>query len=80
MNQLTVFKWLGTTFTISGAVVTAVSTLKPSDINITLFMLGSFFWLCAAIKMRDKPLISVNFVLLSIYVIGFTMKFLGIKG
>lgn len=68
MMNLTVLKWLGTGFTILGALLTSLEGFDPY--NVAAFNLGAVFWLWAAIRMRDSALITVNAVLLTIYVIG----------
>jgi hypothetical protein len=66
--NLTLLKWLGTAFTILGALLTSLSGFDP--LNVIAFNLGAVFWLWAALRMRDPALITVNSVLLTIYVMG----------
>jgi hypothetical protein len=66
--NLTLLKWLGTGFTILGALLTSLSGFDP--LNVIAFNLGAVFWLWAALRMRDPALITVNSVLLTIYVMG----------
>jgi hypothetical protein len=66
--MLAVLKWLGTAFTILGALLTSLGGLDPY--NVIAFNLGAVFWLWAAVKMQDSALITVNAVLLTIYVFG----------
>lgn len=66
--MLTTLKWLGTGFTILGALLTSLEGFDPW--NVYAFNLGALFWLWAALKMRDSALITVNAVLLTIYVVG----------
>jgi len=61
-------KWLGTAFTILGALLTSLGDWDPY--NVTAFNLGAAFWLWASIRMREVSLITVNAVLLTIYLIG----------
>ena len=68
MMNLTVLKWLGTGFTILGALLTSLGDWDPY--NVAAFNLGAAFWLWASIRMRELSLIVVNSVLLTIYVIG----------
>jgi hypothetical protein len=68
MMTLTTLKWLGTGFTILGALLTSLGGWDP--LNVWAFNLGALFWLWASIRMRDSALITVNAVLLTIYVIG----------
>ena len=66
--QLNTLKWLGTGFTILGALLTALEGFDPY--NVWAFNLGAGFWLWASIRMRDPALMAVNASLLTIYVIG----------
>lgn len=68
MINLNVLKWLGTGFTILGALLTSLGNWDPY--NVTAFNLGAIFWLWASIRMREASLITVNAVLLTIYLIG----------
>jgi hypothetical protein len=63
----TVLKWLGTGFTLAGALATSLA-LDP--LNVYLFNAGAVTWLVAAIRMRESSLIVVNAGLLAIYVYG----------
>ena len=65
------FKWLGTTFTILGALFT---TLGLDPVNVYAFNLGAVLWLIAAIRMREASLIAVNAALLAIYFVGFVLR------
>lgn len=67
----TAFKWLGTTFTILGALFT---TLGLDPVNVYAFNLGAVLWLIAAIRMREASLIAVNAALLAIYFVGFILR------
>ena len=69
----TAFKWLGTTFTILGALFT---TLGLDPVNVYAFNLGAVLWLIAAVRMREASLIAVNAALLAIYFIGFILRIL----
>jgi hypothetical protein len=69
--NLTVFKWLGTGFTIAGAMATA---FKLDPLNVVLLNLGSVFWLVAALRMKESSLIAVNGALLGIYVVGAAIR------
>jgi hypothetical protein len=70
--NLTTLKWLGTAFTIVGAVLTSLGGLDPW--NVLAFNLGAGFWLWAAVRMQDSALITVNAVLLTIYVFGTLLR------
>jgi hypothetical protein len=66
--MLATLKWLGTAFTVLGALLTSLQGFDPW--NVYAFNLGAVFWLWASIQMRDRALITVNAGLLTIYVIG----------
>jgi hypothetical protein len=68
MMNLNLLKWLGTSFTILGASLTSLGGFDPY--NVIAFNLGAVFWLGASIRMRELSLITVNAVLLTIYVFG----------
>ncbi len=70
--MLTVLKWVGTGFTILGALLTSLGGFDPY--NVWAFNIGAVSWLIAAVKMRDTALITVNAVLLTIYVIGAILR------
>lgn len=72
MMTLTTLKWLGTGFTILGALLTSLGGFDP--LNVLAFNLGAAFWLWASIQMRELSLITVNAVLLTIYVIGAILR------
>jgi hypothetical protein len=65
---LAVLKWLGTGFTVLGALLTSLTGFDPW--NVYAFNLGAIFWLWASIRMQDAALMAVNASLLTIYVIG----------
>ena len=72
MMNLTALKWSGTAFTILGALLTSLEGFDPY--NVAAFNLGAIFWLWASVRMRDSALITVNAVLLTIYVIGAILR------
>ena len=72
-HYLNACKWLGTAATIIGALATAAGF---DPINIIAFNIGSIFWLLAAIRMKDAPLMAVNAGLLGIYVLGAIVRFI----
>jgi hypothetical protein len=72
MMKLTALKWLGTGFTILGALLTSLGNWDPY--NVVAFNLGAIFWLWAAIRMREASLITVNAVLLTIYAFGVILR------
>ncbi len=73
MKALNLLKWTGTGFTVLGALLTSLGGFDPY--NVWAFNIGAFVWLIAAIMMRDAALITVNAVLLSIYVFGILLRF-----
>ena len=72
MMNLNVLKWLGTSFTILGALLTSLGNWDP--LNVIAFNLGAGFWLWASIRMRELSLITVNAVLLTIYAFGSILR------
>ena len=72
-HYLTICKWAGTAATITGALATAAGF---DPINIIAFNIGSIFWLLAAIRMKDAPLMAVNAGLLGIYALGAIVRFI----
>jgi hypothetical protein len=72
MMNLNLLKWLGTAFTILGALLTSLGNWDPY--NVLAFNLGAVFWLWASIRMREASLITVNAVLLTIYVFGSILR------
>jgi hypothetical protein len=69
---LALLKWLGTSFTILGALLTSLGGLDPY--NVLAFNLGALFWLWASCRMRDAALMAVNASLLTIYVVGTILR------
>lgn len=72
-HYLTACKWVGTVATILGALATAAGF---DPINIIAFNIGSVFWLLAAVRMKDAPLMAVNAGLLGIYALGALVRFI----
>lgn len=72
-HYLNACKWIGTAATIAGALATA-GGFDP--INIIAFNVGSVFWLLAAVRMKDAPLMAVNAGLLGIYALGAIVRFI----
>jgi hypothetical protein len=62
-----VLKWLGTAFTLAGAIATS---LAIDPLNVYLFNAGAATWLVAAIRMKEISLIVVNAGLLVVYMFG----------
>ena len=72
-HYLNACKWAGTAATIVGALATA-GGFDP--VNIIAFNIGSVFWLLAAVRMKDAPLMAVNAGLLGIYALGAVVRFI----
>lgn len=70
--NLTLLKWLGTAFTILGALLTSLEGYDPY--NVLAFNLGAIFWLWASVLMKDAALMAVNASLLTIYVFGTILR------
>ena len=60
-------KWAGTIVTLAGALCTS---LRVDPLNVYLLNLGSFLFVCWAIRIRDRAMITVNVGLLGIYLVG----------
>ncbi len=73
MNKITdqtlnnILKWVATTITLVGAVLTS---LNIYPLNVIAFNLGSVLWLIFAIRIKEPSLIVVNTGLLLVYVAG----------
>jgi hypothetical protein len=65
------FKWAGTFVTLIGAVLTI---LAIDPINIYFLNIGSILFLIWAFLIKDKAMIAVNAGLLTIYIIGVTIR------
>lgn len=62
-----ILKWVATTITLIGAVLTS---LNIYPLNVITFNLGSVLWLIFAIRIKEPSLIVVNAGLLLVYVAG----------
>lgn len=62
-----ILKWVATTITLIGAVLTS---LNIYPLNVIAFNLGSVLWLIFAIRIKEPSLIVVNAGLLLVYVAG----------
>ena len=62
-----ILKWVATTITLIGAVLTS---LNIYPLNVIAFNLGSVLWLIFAIRIKEPSLIVVNTGLLLVYVAG----------
>ncbi len=60
-------KWSGTWVTLAGALCTS---LRIDPMNVYLLNLGSLLFVCWAIRIRERAMITVNVGLLSIYAVG----------
>jgi hypothetical protein len=60
-------KWSGTWITLAGALCTS---LRIDPLNVYLLNLGALLFVCWAVRIRERAMITVNAGLLSIYVVG----------
>ena len=68
MNKFDFYlQWVATLLTVLGALFTA-NNMYPD--NVIAFNAGSVLWLWWAIRIKSKSLITVNFLMLAIYVGG----------
>ena len=67
LPQDAIVKWVATTITLIGAVLTS---LNIYPLNVIAFNLGSVLWLIFAIRIKEPSLIVVNSGLLLVYVAG----------
>lgn len=65
-------KWIATVITLAGALCVS---FKVEPLNIILLNLGSFLFFVWGIMIKEKAMICVNGGLLSIYMIGFFLRF-----
>lgn len=65
------FKWAGTFVTLIGA---ALTSLAIDPINIYFLNIGSILFLIWGTLIKDKAMIAVNGGLLTIYLVGVTMR------
>jgi len=68
----TVIKWTATAISVAGAVFTS---LDFYPLGAVMFLLDAGIWLVVSIRMREVCMITVNGVLLTIYVAGLTYKY-----
>ena len=64
-------KWLGTLFTVGGALMTAI---EVDPLNIYLFNIGAFCWLYTSIRIKDFSLIILNSGLLIVSLMGLILR------
>jgi len=67
MNKLEAIKWLAVVFLLSG---TLASSLDHYPYNLILGGIGALLRLIAAIRVYDRPLITINGITLAIQVYG----------
>jgi hypothetical protein len=70
-------KWMGTSVLIIGTIVNALGYYPYGPL---LLVMGSAFWLTAAIKMQDKPLIVTNLIMGMSGLIGVSLNYSGFIG
>lgn len=68
-------KWLATSVTLSGAMLTS---LAVDPYNVYLLNAGALIFLLWAVRIRDGAMIAVNAGLLAIYGLGTVRAMLGI--
>lgn len=66
---LTTLKWIGTVTGIMGAILMAAN-LPESKYAFLLYFTSSFLWTVSGVLMKDKPLLVMNFVFLTINIFG----------
>lgn len=71
MNFTNVVKWVATVVTLLGALAT---TLKFDPLNIVLLNAGAILFFVWGFLIKDKAMMTVNFGLLAIYVLGLWMR------
>jgi len=71
MNLNFFLKWAATIITIAGAL--AVS-LKLDPLNIYLLNVGSILWVIWGWRIREPSIITVNIVILAIYMYGLIVR------
>jgi len=66
-----IIKWLGSFFTVGGALMTAI---EVDPLNVYMFGAGAFCWLYTSIRMKDFSLIVLNSSLLLVSLIGLILR------
>lgn len=64
-------KWIATAITLLGALATA---LMIDPLNIWLLNIGAALFLYWGYLIKDKAMITVNFGLLAIYIVGLMVR------
>lgn len=59
--------WAATAVTLAGALCTS---LRIDPLNVYLLNVGAALFVCWAVRIRDRAMITVNSGLLAIYVLG----------
>ena len=71
MSLANKIKWVATVITLLGALATA---LMIDPLNIWLLNIGAALFLCWGYLIKDKAMITVNFGLLAIYIVGLMVR------
>lgn len=66
---LTTLKWIGTVTGIMGAILMA-SNLPESKYAFLLYFTSSVLWTISGVLMKDKPLLVMNLVFVTINIFG----------
>ncbi len=69
--MMNIIKWLGSFFTVGGALMTAI---EVDPLNVYMFSVGAFCWLYTSIRMKDFSLIVLNSSLLFVSLIGLIFR------
>lgn len=67
----TVLKWVACAVTLSGALCTS---LQIDPLNIWLLNLGAVLYLIWSWRIREWSLVTINFGLLAIYILGLVIR------
>ena len=67
----TILKWVACAVTLSGALCTS---LQIDPLNIWLLNLGAVLYLIWSWRIREWSLVTINFGLLAIYILGIVVR------
>ena len=67
----TILKWVACAVTLSGALCTS---LQIDPLNIWLLNLGAVLYLIWSWRIREWSLVTINFGLLAIYILGLVIR------
>lgn len=66
-------KWLGTVTLVIG---TVLNGLNVYPFNVLVLSLGGVFWIWAAVRVRDIPLIVTNAIMMAVGMAGVVYNYL----